>query len=131
MARIDWVKYRLDNWALWKSRERGGGLGFASQAAFLNEATTDRYRESVIPIDEVDASVTDEAVEALKLPRPKLYEVLQLYYVEALGIQGTMSAMLIPRATVYACLDVSDRTIAAWFRDRMERQRLAKSSFTP
>ena len=68
MARIEWVKQRLENWALFKAREAGGGLGFASQSSFLGEADSSRYRESRIPIDDVDASVTDEAVESLVDP---------------------------------------------------------------
>jgi hypothetical protein len=35
MARIDWVQTRLENWARWHASMNGGGLGFATQAAFL------------------------------------------------------------------------------------------------
>lgn len=38
MARIEWVKQRLDNWARWKEREQRHGLGFYTQSAFLRMA---------------------------------------------------------------------------------------------
>lgn len=121
MARTEWVKLRLDNWALWKDRESRGGLGFPTQAAFLNEVSSDRYRESIIPVDEVDASVTDQAVEALRVPRPALYEVLQLYYIRGCGVQGVMRALGCARATVHANLDQADRALARWFSAKDER----------
>ena len=55
MARIEWIKLRLNNWALWKDREQSGGLGFASRSSFLREAGQG-YREAVIPVDDVDAA---------------------------------------------------------------------------
>src|SRR4051812_41869391 len=80
MARIEYIKLRLNNWALWKAREQGGGLGFASQSSFLNDYDSDRYRESRIPVDDVDASQTDAAVEALKPDRAHLWQTLQCIY---------------------------------------------------
>ena len=52
VARIEWVKQRLDNWALWKDRESHGGLGFATRSVLLSDAV-DRYRETPLPVDEV------------------------------------------------------------------------------
>lgn len=130
MARTEWVKLRLDNWALWKDRESRGGLGFATQAAFLKEVSSDRYRESIVPCDEVDASVTDQAVESLRMSRPALYQVLQLYYIKGCGVQGVMRAVGCARATVHANLDQADRAIARWFSDRDEAKARVKNSFT-
>ena len=131
MARIDWVKYRLDNWALWKDRESRGGLGFATQSAFLNDAPDDNARESKIPVDEVDASVTDQAVESLKVPRPAIYQTLQLYYIKGIGVQGIMRDVGLSRSSVHSNLDQADRAIAVWFSHRADKQREAKKSFTP
>ena len=41
MARTEWVKLRLDNWALWKAREAGDGRGWATQSAFLGTFDSD------------------------------------------------------------------------------------------
>lgn len=128
MARTEWVKLRLDNWALWVDRQSRGGLGFASQAAFLNDVSGDRFRDSIIPIDEVDASVTDQAVQSLRLPRPALFMVLQLYYVKGCGVQGVMRELSCSRASVHANLDQADRAIARWFSDRDEAAKASKAA---
>jgi DNA-directed RNA polymerase specialized sigma24 family protein len=122
MARIDWIKHRLDNWALWKARESGGSLGFSSTTSFLHEATADRYRESRIPVDEVDASVTDQAVESLKPDRPHLFETLVCIYLLGVGIKETARRTYKAESTVKAHLDQADQALAAWFRDRADRR---------
>ena len=66
MARIEWVHFRLTNWARWHAQMTAGGLGFATQAAFLADAAgCDQSRDVWIPIDEVEAGITHEAVETL------------------------------------------------------------------
>lgn len=121
MARLEWVDARLRNWERWKCQMAGNGLGFASQSSFLIErALSDR--EIRIPVDEVEASVTDEAVEALKVPRPHLYEVLQLAYPWGLGPAGAAKRIGCSRQNVYALLGVADKVLAAWFTARAERQ---------
>jgi hypothetical protein len=118
MARIEWVEQKLKNWALYKSKEMGGGLGFSSQSAFLNDANTDRYRESTIPVDEVDASVTDQAVKSLEIPRPILFRTLELYYLEGKGINGTAKLQCTSPSTVHANLAAADRALRDWFDAR-------------
>ncbi|MFC5524029.1 antiterminator Q family protein [Polaromonas jejuensis] len=129
MARIEWVKQRLDNWALWKDREQCGGLGFYSQSAFVNEAaTTDRYRESIIPVDDVDASVTNEAVEALKPARSHLYQTLQHIYVKGVGIKEAARRLGRAESTVKAQLEQADQALSLWFVERADKR---KRVFTP
>jgi hypothetical protein len=119
MARIEWVKQRLENWALWSATMEGGGLGFSSQAAFLNAgADPGRYREAAVPIDEVDASVTDLAVAHLKLGHGHLHQTLRLFYVKGQGITGTARTMRRAESTIHNHLGQADALIAAWFRDR-------------
>lgn len=134
MARIEWVKLRLNNWALWCAREAGGGLGFATQSAFLNDAAGHDERQAKIPVDEIDASVTNDAVEALKIDRPQIYAVLQCMYRRGLGVEGTCRKLECKRANVYALLDVGDRVLSAWFTERSEKQaklrEAIKKSFT-
>jgi Phage antitermination protein Q len=128
MARIEWIKQRLNNWALWKARESSGGLGFATQAAFL-EDRVDRYREVSLnsTIDTTDASLTDQAVESLKLPRPHLYETLHCIYIRDKGIKGTARQLCKAESTIKQHLDDADHALSAWFGARAERK---KSSTT-
>ena len=127
MARIEWVRLRLSNWALWKERESSGGLGWHSQAAFLAEASTDRYRESIIPVDDVDASLTNTAVESLKLTRSHLYLTLQYIYPQGKGVKQTARIMGRAESTIKAQLDEADRALQEWFNARAEMRR---NSFT-
>ena len=121
MARIEWVKHRLENWANWKERESRGGLGFASQSSFLREASSsDRYRESVIPVDEIDASLTNTAVESLKPGRSHLYETLQFIYIKGLGIKETARRMARAESTIKANLDQADHALSQWFGERKQ-----------
>lgn len=122
MARIEWVKQRLNNWALWKAREMGGGLGFATQSVLLAEPR-DGYRESIIPVDDVDAGLTDTAVESLRPAREHLYLTLHCIYVRDMGIKGTARHVCKAESTVYAHLDQADLALAAWFGERAEKRK--------
>lgn len=133
MARIESIVWRLRNWERWRVSMAGNGLGYARQSVFLCErALSDR--EIRIPVDEVEASVTNDAVESFKETRPKVYEALQLVYPRGLGAKGAATRMGCGVSNIHALLAVGDRLIAGWLADRDERQRLAreqsKKSFT-
>lgn len=119
MARIDWVKRRLDNWALWRQRQEGGGLGFATQSSFLRERyDCDRYREANVPVDEVEASTTDLGVEGLKLGHGHLHKTLHHIYIDNLGVKETARRMGRAESTIKAQLEQADALLARWFSDR-------------
>lgn len=123
MARIEWVKHRLDNWALWKDRESRGGLGFATQSAFLAERV-DRYREAQLPVDDVDAEVTNQAVESLRDGKQHLYKTLQCIYVKGIGIKMTARMMARAESTISANLDSADHVLSEWFNARAEAKKV-------
>ena len=131
MARIEWVKQRLENWALWNERESHSGLGYPSQSAFMNVARSNSIREAHVPVDEIEASITDEAVRALSVSRPLQHKTLMLYYIAGQGISGTSRMLACSCATVHSHLDQVDRAIANWLGERAEAQRTQKKSFTP
>jgi len=124
MARIEWIKYRLDNWALWKARESAGGLGYATQSVLLSEVV-DRYREIPLPVDDVDGEQTNQAVESLKVARSHLYITLQLIYVKGVGIKGAASHAGCAISTIHDRLDQADRALSQWFGERAERQKIS------
>jgi hypothetical protein len=127
MARIEWIKQRLENWAMWKERGEAGGRGWASQSPFLNTVVTGGYRQCMVPVDDVEASITNDAVESLRLTRGHLYETLQSIYPRGLGIKETARRMLRAESTIKAQLDQADHAIAAWLEERNS----SKRSFTP
>jgi len=128
MARIEWVRLRLNNWALWKERESSGGLGWSTQSVLLSEpGGRDGYRESIVPVDDVDAGLTNTAVESLKPTRGHLYETLQLMYPKGKGVVEAARILGCAHSTIHARLEEADRALREWFNARQEAQ---KKSFT-
>lgn len=122
MARIEWVHQRLENWALWRAR---GGFGYAKQSIFADgPAARGQVAEAVIPVDDLEASDTNDAVEALKLGHGHLYQTLHLYYVRGQGIKGTARSMRRAESTIHSQLGSADQLLAAWFSDRTARKRV-------
>lgn len=111
---------------MWKVREASGSLGFATSSSLLREANSG-YRESIIPIDDVDASVTNDAVESLKVGRQHLYDCLQAIYVKDTGIRGVARSLGKAESTIKAQLCAADQALAIWFSDRKAKQ---QKSFT-
>jgi hypothetical protein len=126
MARIEWIKHRLNNWALWKERESRGGLGFATRSVLLAEPR-DGYRESIMPIDDIDAGLTNTAVESLRPARVHLYDTLQCIYILDTGIKGAALRLGKAESTIKAQLDSADHALSAWFGDHAEKK---KKSFS-
>lgn len=127
MARIEWVKHRLDNWALWKEKESRGGLGYATQSVLLSEPV-DRSRDIVIPIDETDAMLTNTAVESLRNGNGQLYLVLQCIYIAGIGVRETARKMGRAESTVKENLDRADHAIRQWFGERADKQRAEQAA---
>lgn len=128
MARIEYIKHRLENWALWKARESSGGLGFATQSVLLAERV-DRYREIDIrtTIDDTDASLTNTAVESLRPAQDHLYRRLHLIYIAGLGIREAARRESCAESTIKASLEQADHALRLWFNQDLERK---KGSFT-
>jgi hypothetical protein len=126
MARIEWVDHRLKNWALWHERMNSGGMGYAAQSVLLSERVDCNGRpEAWIPVDEVDAEITNQAVESLKLGHGHLYQTLRLLYLKGAGIEGTARTMRRAVSTIYTQLARADELLAFWFRERAQRRRQA------
>jgi len=137
MARIDWVKRRLDNWASWRVKADSLGLGYASSSILL-AIPSGGSRESAIPILETEAEETNRAVESLKLGKGHLYRTLELVYLKNTPIREVARKMHRAESTIKAQLDQADHALAEWFRlqvDVRERARAAmkerSGGFTP
>lgn len=136
MARIEWVKQRLDNWARWKGREQSNGLGFYTQSAFLRVAVdSGGYREASIPVDDVEARCTDGAVQALLGKHAHLHRTLVLIYLDDAGIRQAAVKLACAESTVKARLEQADHHIATHLRlvaqAKEAQHEAAKKSFTP
>lgn len=117
MARIEWVKQRLENWALWKEREQRGGLGFYTSSAFTWQVVdTSGYRELLSTVDDVEAQKTDAAVQSLRPMHPQLLRTVELIYLEDRGIRQTAMLMCKAESTIKANLEKADAAIALFLR---------------
>lgn len=133
MARVEWVKQRLDNWARWKDRQQSHGLGFYTQSAFLRMAVDGGgFRDASIPVDDVEASKTDRAVQSLRVPFPHLHRTLELIYLEDTGVPECARQLCRAVSTVHANLALADLQIATYLRQQAEEaeQVAAKRSST-
>ena len=119
MARIEWIKCRLNNWALWKVRESSGGMGFATVSVLLANRV-DESRDSALPVDEIDAAKTNQAVESLKPDRAHLYHTLHCIYIEGAGIKMSARMLGCAESTVKARLDQADHALSSWFGEQSE-----------
>lgn len=134
MARIEWVKQRLDNWALWKERESRGGLGFYTSSSFTWDVVdTSGYREMMSTVDDVEAGKTDKAIRSLRGEHAQIHRTLELIYLEDTGIRRAALMMCRAESTIKANLEKADHLIAAWLRLHAQQAENAKArgSFTP
>lgn len=141
MARLEHIRQRLENWALWKARQKDGGLGYHTRSVLAVDVwDAGSYNNNHIPHLELEAERTNEAVEALRLGKGHLHVTLMCYYVDGLGIRETARVMGRGESTIRAQLEQADHAIAVLLSvqvEERERKRVAatqadnKRSFTP
>lgn len=131
MARIERIKQRLENWALWKEREARGGLGYSSSSSFLrivvdNGGGGDSLLSTV---DEIEATKTDEAVTSLLATKSHLHRTITLIYLKGESIRRTAELMCKAESTIKANLERADFEIQTFLRLKEEdRERAAAAS---
>ena len=130
MARLEHIKRRLDNWALWKARQNDSGLGFHSRSILAVDVwQRGSYNGAMVPHFEQEAELTDQAVESLKLGKGHLFVTLDYIYIKDLGVKQAARRMLRAESTIHAQLDQADRAIDAWlsaWAEVQERKRVAQ-----
>ncbi len=130
MARIEWVKSRLENWARWCAQQEVGALGYPRQTTFAR-LSAPAGGSSSVPIMALDASEIDDAVQSLRYTQPHLHLVLLLTYVNGLPRHQVAKRMGKAESTVSANLEAADRAIARWLDDKRQAQAAAKRSLSP
>lgn len=132
MARLERIKKRLDNWALWKARQNDAGLGFHTRSVLAVDVwNRGSYNGAVIPHFEEEAALTDQAVESLKVGKGHLFVTLDWIYLRDLGVNETARRIGKSVATVHSHLDQADQAIAAWLEAwvaEQERRRVARAA---
>jgi hypothetical protein len=122
MARIEYIRYRLENWARWCARRDAGALGYPTTNILASWAGRGRRAEAVIPIDHIEAVETNDAVEALRFKRSHLYLVLTLHYAQGRPIHQVAQRMVRAESTIKRNLEDADAALQAWLQDRATRR---------
>jgi hypothetical protein len=122
MARIDWIEQRLQNWARWKLARGGDGeLGYAQVDLHAADAGRSGYVTATIPISDVEASDTDEAVARL-YPGGLRLTVLEVYVGRG-GIKDKAKRLACSEATIHARIDHAHRQLADHFLAQADKRR--------
>lgn len=130
MARIDYIRARLENWGRWSQQSESGALGYPKQSAFARMTPSGGRNEGMVPISDLEASETDDAVKSLQFTQSHLYLVLTLTYAKGQPCNQVAKRMGRAESTVKRNLEDGDRAIARWLDDKQIAREMSKSSFT-
>ena len=118
MARINWVRHRLEEWGRWCQQSESGALGFPKQSAFARMTPSAGRNESTVPTYSLQASEIHEAVKSLQLTQSHLFQVLTLTYAWGLPRHLVAKRMVRAESTISANLDAADQAIKRWLDDK-------------
>ena len=127
MARIDWVRSRLEAWARWARERESGSLGYPKKSSFLRVGSGAMGSQA---LSDGDASLTDTAVQSLRFTHPHLFKTLRHYYIDGFDIKRVAKLMVKAESTIKAHLEASDHVLGAWFTARQETQAQARQVHT-
>lgn len=121
MARIEWVEERLQVWARWKIARGGGDMGYASVDLGGVNGGRSGYVTASIPMLDVEAAETDEAVEALH-PGGLRLSVME-YYCGPGGIDDKLMRLCCAKATLMKRIEQAHEQMATHFREVRDRRK--------
>jgi DNA-directed RNA polymerase specialized sigma24 family protein len=128
MARIEWVRHRLEEWGRWSQQSESGALGFPSASPFARMGSSTGLRESTVPTNSLNASEMDDAVKSLQLSQSHLYMVVTLTYAKGLPRDQVARRMSKGESTISANLEAADRALARWLEDKAAVKKAAADS---
>lgn len=108
----------MENWALWHERMQSGGLGYATRSSFLADPVDRDVQEARLPVDEVEAGITDEAVRGLRVTHEHLHRTIELIYLTGCGVREASRRTGRAESTVHAQLSQADVVLSGWFAER-------------
>lgn len=120
MARITEMEYRLKNWARWRLCFGGGVLGYSAvQLGVEPNQQRDPYAAAVVPVNDVEGSETDDAVN--KMPG-EVKATVHEFYLGRGGMADHLKRLCCAEATLYARLAKADRLLQDHFTVRREKR---------
>lgn len=128
MARTEWVRARLENWARWCAQQENSGLGYPTQTAFARLGGKGTRAEVALPIMALEAAETDQAVKSLQFTQSHLYQMLTLLYAKGLPRHLVALRMCRAESTIKRQLEDADHAIARWLQDRKAKAEERKAT---
>lgn len=128
MAKHEWVRAALDNWARWLEQSQRGGLGYPRQAALARLMPASTCSDTMhVPVDDLQARRLHDAIESMRFSRPELWLVIHLQWVGdprqpahlrggALSVSETARTMNKAASTVYAYVSQAVEILAVKLR---------------
>jgi DNA-directed RNA polymerase specialized sigma24 family protein len=118
MARIEYIRHRLEEWGRWSQQSESGALGFPSASPFARMGPSSGLRESTVPTNSLLASEMDDAVKSLQLSQSHLFMVVSLTYAKGLPRDQVARRMGRAESTISTNLEAADRALARWLDDK-------------
>jgi hypothetical protein len=128
MARIEYIRHRLEEWGRWCQQSESGALGYPSQCAFARMAPSAGRNESAVPTISLQASEIGDAVKSLQLTQSHLYVVVTLTYAQGLPRHLVAKRMCRAESTIKANLAAADHAINRWLEDKADQRKEAANS---
>lgn len=118
MARIEYIKHRLENWGRWCQQRESVSLGYPKQSSIARLIAPSGRSDDAVPLSSIDASEIDDAVTALRFSQPHLHMVLTLTYAKGLPRHQVAVKMAKAESTISSNLDAADRALDRWLTDK-------------
>lgn len=122
MARIDWVRQRLEAWSRWSRSRESAALGYPTKSSFLRVGSSGTASGSAVPVTDIEASITDDAVTAMRFTHPHLWLTLKCHYIDGHEIKRVALRLCKAESTIKAHLEQADHRIAAWLDERSSKK---------
>lgn len=123
MAKIDWVRDKLINWSQWLVERCAGASGYPRVTAFARLARDKTSTESRVPIIEIDARETHDAIEQLRFSESKLYVAVWCRYAGNPLVRKRQRFRAVPLSLneIAQVMCVSDSTVKRYLADAEQR----------
>ena len=130
MARIEYIRLRLEGWSKWCAQQAIGGLGYPSQTSFARLApASGGSRGSVEWVNAIDAQEIDQAVRSLRWSKPHLYLVLVYTYAQGLPRYQVAKKMAKAESTINQNLADADHAVDRWLKDKAAARERVMADF--
>jgi hypothetical protein len=122
MPRLEWIEFRLNNWARWRLTRGGGVLGYAAvNMADPTPGVREPYAAVAIPTNDVEASETQDAIQ--KLTTPELKRAVEEFYLGKGGIRDKARRLCCGESTVYARVEQAHHQLATLLTEKQTKAR--------